>query len=135
MSQGQREPTEFGFFLLRAMSEAGFRSTAEFARSAGRSPAVISRWIYGNVDPSARALAEVAPALKIPAADLIAKAYPGGRLLSEPRIIPPQVARLLDTLDKLSPADRAAFLERVDWVSEWGEMWLERQQPRHDAAG
>lgn len=100
----QREPTEFGLFLLRAIANAGHDNPSRFARAAGRDPSVIHRWIYGVTVPTARVLAEVAPALRIPEADLIAAAYspdPDAKL--EPERVPEIVAELAQMLRSESP--------------------------------
>lgn len=43
-----------------------------------------------------------------------------------PPPLPRQLARLLDCFNDMTPADRDLLLERVDWVSEWGDARIAR---------
>jgi transcriptional regulator with XRE-family HTH domain len=127
-----RQPTEFGLYLIAALRSAGFTSISAFARAAGRDPSVVHRWIYGITAPSAKVLAEVAPVLRVPEADLIARAYPGGAADLPAAPIPRELAALIDAYAALDPAARKELLERAGWLTEWADMrrrLAERSEP------
>ncbi len=106
----ERTPTQFGLYLLRAMANAGYSNPSRFARAAGRDPSVVHRWIYGITVPTAKALAEVAPTLGVPEADLIAAAFSSDPDDTVPRDHVPQVAaelaQMLRPDSPLSDEDR-----------------------------
>jgi len=113
-----REPSQFGLFLLGAISRAGFTNTSQFAKSAGLSPSVVFRWIYGLTDPSLPGLAHAAAALGVSLIELAARAYP--YVVAEP---PPdtaasrlaaELALMLDPASPLSPDDREVIETILD---------------------
>ncbi len=59
----EKQPTEFGYHLLRLMSEAGVRA-ADIARSANISGSTLTRYIYGgSKKPDSDTLGRIAQAL------------------------------------------------------------------------
>jgi transcriptional regulator with XRE-family HTH domain len=60
-----KTPTEFGFQLLKLMTDVGLRPT-HLARAAGIGGSTLSRYIYGEVDrPDSATLARIARALVV----------------------------------------------------------------------
>lgn len=93
-TEPQRKPTEFGVFLLGAADRAGFTSVTRLAHAADLDPSVVFRWIYGKTEPSAKALAKVAPLLGLAEVDLIARAYPASTPRDTGTPPPRQIARI-----------------------------------------
>ncbi len=89
---------------------------------------MILRWTQNAVVPSVPALQQIAPLLGVPEADLIAAAYPAIQLESAhgiptPPPLPREISRLIDAYTAITdPAERAEFLQRVDWVTEWATL-------------
>lgn len=71
MTSTDRQPTEFGWFLLRAIAAAGFTRHAHVARAAEIGGATLSRLIYGGVDqPKVEVLDRLADALGVDRAEM-----------------------------------------------------------------
>jgi transcriptional regulator with XRE-family HTH domain len=58
-----RKPTEIGYYLLRAMRDAGIPSAAQLARAAKVSGSTLSRIMYDGVAPDPSTLDRLADAL------------------------------------------------------------------------
>lgn len=66
----------FPEYLKRAISRAGFDTPTDFAREAGISSSVVSRWLNGQVRPDVPLLERVAPFLGTKVSTLVRLAYP-----------------------------------------------------------
>jgi transcriptional regulator with XRE-family HTH domain len=71
-----QELPSFPEWLASAIA-ARYDSDSAFARAAGVSPSVVSRWTRGDLTPTPRFLEKIAPALGVSATTLSAIAYPG----------------------------------------------------------
>jgi len=70
----ERRPTQFGFYLLGRMAEAGYARQIDLVKATGVSAATISRLIYsGEFTPDVRTLQRLGDALNVPATELVAR--------------------------------------------------------------
>lgn len=66
----------FPEYLRQAIPGMGYRTPTEFARAAGISSSVVSRWLNGQVRPDVPLLERVAPHLGAKLSTLVRIAYP-----------------------------------------------------------
>jgi transcriptional regulator with XRE-family HTH domain len=112
-----REPTEFGWYVMRKMAE--FEpplNQARLARRARVSESTVHRWLYQEIKPEDDKLGQLAAALNVDHGELLAKAGYGRPAdhVAEPPIH--RHARNIDAIlspnSPVPPEDREA-LERV----------------------
>lgn len=66
----------FPEYLRQAIPRMGYKTPTEFARAAGISSSVVSRWLNGQVRPDVPLLERVAPHLGAKLSTLVRIAYP-----------------------------------------------------------
>jgi transcriptional regulator with XRE-family HTH domain len=66
----------FPDYLRQAITEMGYETPTEFARAAGISSSVVSRWLNGHVRPDVPLLERIAPHLGAKLSTLVRIAYP-----------------------------------------------------------
>lgn len=107
----ERQPTEFGMYLLELMAAKGMTST-QLRAATGVSTSTITRLIYGAMTPDPQLLERLAEGLGVPADDLVSR-WTGG--LKPPESLPAiaaELARMLQPTSPLSDDDRQ-FLETM----------------------
>lgn len=73
----KRQPLPaFPEYLRQAIPRMGYRTPTDFARDAGISSSVVSRWLNGQVRPDVPLLERVAPYLGAKLSTLVRLAYP-----------------------------------------------------------
>lgn len=108
--------------LLSEAIESWYASDSDFARRAGVSSSAVSRWIAGLAVPTVPTLEKIAPYLRLPAAALIAVAYPGtGSVAADPTAVPihplaVDVDRLLSEESPLPEDERATLATLLEHV-------------------
>lgn len=141
MWKGSEEPTEFGYFLLRAMAaHEPPLSQAELARRVGIGQATISRWIFKSGRPEIDKLELLAPVLGVDRAGLMTIAGYGAPStdISEALAglhpdVDPLAAELSDMLSDNSPlgdTDRDLLRQMVERLMEPYRKTMRR---RHSA--
>jgi transcriptional regulator with XRE-family HTH domain len=122
---------------LAAAIEARYDSDSAFARAAGVSPSVVSRWVKGELTPTPRALQKIAPALGVNATTLSAIAYPelGGELpessYQQPRPVHPiarDIDRLLGDESPVPEAERATLAGLLEAVVSPYRRYLRKRR-------
>jgi transcriptional regulator with XRE-family HTH domain len=131
-----REVPTFPEWLAAAI-ETRYDSDSAFARAAGVSPSVVSRWVKGELTPTPKALQKIAPALGVNATTLSAIAYPelGGELpessYQQPRPVHPlarDVDRLLGEDSPVPDAERETLASLVEAVVSPYRRYLRKRR-------
>lgn len=105
-------------YLRQAIPRQGYANPTEFARAAGISSSVVSRWLNGQVRPDVPLLERVAPYLGAKLSTLVRIAYPEideGLAVEEAPNVHPLAAELARRLGPQSTltADEQELLARV----------------------
>lgn len=108
----------FPEYLREAIPAKGYQTPTEFARAAGVSSSVVSRWLNGQVRPDVPLLERVAPYLGAKLSTLVRIAYPqidDDLAVDEPEPLHPLVAELQRRLGPESTlsADEQDILTRI----------------------
>jgi transcriptional regulator with XRE-family HTH domain len=125
MRNGAAEPTEFGYFLLRAMAahEPPLKQ-AELARRVGVGSATISRWIFKDGQPEAEKLRPLAEVLGVRYGKMLTLAGYGepevdvaeelAKLRPDLDPLAVELSQVLDDASPLPPAERDLLRQMVD---------------------
>lgn len=134
VSKDQEVPS-FPEWLAEVIA-ARYDSDSAFARAAGVSPSVVSRWTKGDLTPTPRFLEKIAPALGVSKTTLTAIAYPG--LASEPVVAPREerpihalardVDRLLGEESPVPEAERATLAGLLEAVVSPYRRYLRKRR-------
>lgn len=108
----------FPEYLRQAIPGMGYQTPTEFARAAGISSSVVSRWLNGQVRPDVPLLERVAPYLGAKLSTLVRIAYPEideGLPIEEAAPLHPLAAELQRRLGPQSnlPTDERDILARI----------------------
>lgn len=112
----------FPEYLREAIPRMGYRTPTEFARAAGISSSVVSRWLNGVVRPDVPLLERVAPYLGAKLSTLVRIAYPEideGLSVEEAPPLHPLAAELqrrIGPQSTLPEAEREVLTRIVDSV-------------------
>ena len=114
---------------------ARYDSDSAFARAAGVSPSVVSRWTKGDLTPTPRFLEKIAPALGVSKTTLTAIAYPG---LSGEQVEPiaerpihalaREIDRLIGEESPVPEAERATLAGLLDAVVSPYRRYLRKRR-------
>jgi transcriptional regulator with XRE-family HTH domain len=109
-------------YLKGAIPKMGYETPTEFARAAGISSSVVSRWLNGHVRPDVPLLERVAPHLGAKLSTLVRIAYPEideGLPIEEVEPLHPLVAELqrrLSPQSTLTAEEREVLTRIIDSV-------------------
>jgi transcriptional regulator with XRE-family HTH domain len=112
----------FPDYLRQAITGMGYETPTEFARAAGISSSVVSRWLNGHVRPDIPLLERIAPHLGTKLSTLVRIAYPeideGLPLAEAPPLHPlaAELQRRLGPESTLSDDEREVLTRIVDSV-------------------
>lgn len=119
----KRQPLPaFPDYLRNAIPRMGYRTPTDFARAAGISSSVVSRWLNGQVRPDVPLLERVAPYLGTKLSTLVRLAYPeidAGLAIEDERPLHPLAAELdrrLGEKSTLTDQERDILARLVDSV-------------------
>jgi transcriptional regulator with XRE-family HTH domain len=123
----------FPEYLKQAIPGMGYKTPTEFARAAGISSSVVSRWLNGQVRPDVPLLERVAPYLGAKLSTLVRIAYPEideGLPIEETPALHPLAAELQRRLGPQSSlsADEQDILTRL--VDSVLTPYRSRSKPR-----
>jgi transcriptional regulator with XRE-family HTH domain len=123
----------FPTYLREAITKMGYETPTEFARTAGISSSVVSRWLNGQVRPDIPLLDRIAPHLGAKLATLVRIAYPEideGLPLEQAPALHPLAAELQRRLGPQStlPDDEKEVLARI--VDSLLAKYRSRSTPR-----
>ncbi|MGI5247613.1 helix-turn-helix domain-containing protein [Dactylosporangium sp. CA-139066] len=115
MADGERGPTQFGFYLLKRMTEKGMHRQLDLVKATGISAATVSRLTYSDeYTPDVRTLQRLGDALDVPVTDLVAR-WTGGVRHGGRGAIPPTLVELASLIedDSLLTAEERDRLETI----------------------
>jgi transcriptional regulator with XRE-family HTH domain len=133
----KRQPfPAFPEYLRQAILRRGYRTPTDFARDAGISSSVVSRWLNGQVRPDVPLLERVAPYLGAKLSTLVRLAYPeidDGIAVEDGAALHPLAAELERRLGPKStlPPDEQEILARL--VDSVLAQYRSRPTPRPSA--
>lgn len=112
----------FPEYLKQAIPQRGYQTPTDFARDAGISSSVVSRWLNGKVRPDVPLLERVAPYLGAKLSTLVRIAYPEvdeGLAIEEAPDLHPLAAELqrrLGPQSNLDPGEQEMLIGIIDRV-------------------
>ncbi len=123
MSDSEPVPRNTWANFIRSARQSRGWSIEELAKRADVSRMTIIRWEGGATRFRPDTIQRVAAVLEVPQSDAMRAAFGDGPQGELPPPLPREISRLIDAYTAITdPAERAEFLQRVAWVTEWATL-------------